>query len=56
MREQETYEFYGYPEDFLKRYQHGVEKVTAADVLRVADQYLHKEEFKVLVVGNASGL
>ena len=55
LREQETYEFYGYPEDFLERYRAGVEKVTAADVLRVANKYLHKEEFKVLVVGNASG-
>jgi len=54
LREQETYEFYGYPKDFLERYRAGVEKVTAADVLRVANQYVHKEELKVLVVGNAS--
>jgi outer membrane lipoprotein-sorting protein len=31
-----------------------VEKVTAADVLRVANKYVHKEELKVLVVGNIS--
>ena len=31
-----------------------MEKVTAADVLRVANKYVHKEELKVLVVGNAS--
>ena len=54
LREQETYEFYGYPKDFLEQYRAGVEKVTAADVLRVANQYVHKEELKVLVVGNAS--
>jgi zinc protease len=54
LHEQETYEFYGYPSDFLEKYRAGVEKVTAADVLRVANQYLHKEELKVLVVGNAS--
>jgi zinc protease len=52
LREQQTYEFYGYPSDFLERYRAGVEKVTAADVLRVANKYVHKEEFKVLVVGN----
>ena len=55
LHEQETYEFYGYPSDFLEKYRAGVEKVTAADVLRVANQYLHKEELKVLVVGNAGG-
>jgi zinc protease len=54
LREQETYEFYGYPSDFLERYRAGVEKVTSADVLRVANKYIHKEELKVLVVGNAS--
>ncbi len=52
--EQVTYEFYGYPTDFLERYRAGVEKVTAADVLRVANKYVHKEDFKVLVIGNAA--
>jgi len=55
LHEQETYDFYGYPSDFLEKYRAGVEKVTAADVLRVANQYLHKEQLKVLVVGNAGG-
>jgi hypothetical protein len=54
LREQETYEFYGYPHDFLEQYRAGVEKVTAEDVLRVANKYLHKDEMKVLVVGNSS--
>jgi zinc protease len=53
LHEQETYEFYGYPSDFLERYRAGVEKVTSADVLRVANQYVHQEDLKVLVVGNA---
>ena len=55
LHEQEVYDFYGYPSDFLEKYRAGVEKVTAADVLRVANQYLHREELKVLVVGNAGG-
>jgi zinc protease len=54
LHEQEIYEFYGYPKDFLERYRAGVEKVTAADVLRVANKYVHKEDLKVLVVGNVS--
>jgi zinc protease len=53
-REQATYEFYGYPKDFLEQYRAGVEKVTAADVLRVANKYVHKEDFRVLVIGNAA--
>ncbi len=53
LREQETYEFYGYPSDFLEQYRAGVEKVTSADVLRVANKYIHKDDLKVLVVGNA---
>jgi zinc protease len=50
--ERMTYEFYGYPADFLERYRAGVEKVTTADVERVAKKYLHKDQMKVLVVGN----
>jgi len=53
LREQQTYEFFGYPADFLEQYRAGVEKVTAADVTRVANKYVHKDELKVLVVGNA---
>jgi zinc protease len=53
-REQVTYEFYGYPKDFLEQYRAGVEKVTVADVMRVASKYVHKEDFRVLVIGNAA--
>jgi zinc protease len=52
LSERMTYEFYGYPADFLERYRAGVEKVTTADVDRVAKKYLHKNQMKVLVVGN----
>lgn len=54
MQERMTYEIYGYPADFLDRYQKGVEKVTAADVNRVAQKYLVKDKFAVLVVGKAA--
>jgi len=49
--EKMTYEFYGYPLDFLERYPAGVEKVTAADVARVAQHYIDKNKLAVLVVG-----
>jgi len=54
LRERMAYEFYGYPPDFLERYRAGIEKVTAADVNRAGQKYLHKEQLEVLVVGNTS--
>src|SRR5262249_45520220 len=54
MNARATYEFHGYPADFLERYQKGVAKVTADDVDRVARKYLDKNKFAVLVVGNAA--
>jgi zinc protease len=50
--ERMTYEYYGYPADWLDRYQSEVKKVTAAEVNRVAAKYLHKDQLAVLVVGN----
>lgn len=51
--ERMTYEFYGYPLDSLERFRQGVEKVTIADVNRVAHKYVKPGMFAVLVVGNA---
>src|SRR6478672_351721 len=53
LSERMRYEFYGFPPDFLERFRAGIEKVTAADVDRVARKYLHPEKMAVLVVGNA---
>jgi zinc protease len=50
--ERVTYEYYGYPPDWLDKYQAEIKKVTAADVNRVAAKYLHKDQLAVLVVGN----
>jgi zinc protease len=46
-----TYEFYGYPRDFLQRYQDGIRAVTKSDVARVARQYLKSDQFAILVLG-----
>lgn len=54
LQERMTYEMYGYPADFLARYQKGVGKVTAADVDRVAKKYLLKDKLAVLVVGKST--
>ena len=54
LRERMAYEFYGYPSDYLERFRSGIEKVTPADVARVATKYVHKDQFAVLVVGNTA--
>lgn len=53
LAERMAYEFYGYPADFLERYRSGIEKVTPADVDRVARQYIHPQQLATLVVGNS---
>lgn len=50
--ERMVYEYYGYPADWLDKYQAEIKKVTADDVNRVAAKYLHKDQLAVLVVGN----
>jgi zinc protease len=52
LSERITYEFYGYPADWLDKYPAEIQKVTAADVNRVAAKYLHRDQLAVLVVGN----
>ena len=52
LSEQLTYELYGYPKDFLERFRDAVEKVTSADVARVARKYIDRSKLAVLVVGN----
>jgi zinc protease len=47
-------EFYGYPADYLEKYREGVEKVTTADLERVARKYIDPSKLAVLVVGNAA--
>ena len=54
LAERMSYEFYGYPADFLERYRAGIEKVTLEDVQRVAQKYVHKDRLAVLVVGKAA--
>jgi predicted Zn-dependent peptidase len=46
------YKYYGYPDDFLFRYQKAIGEVTAADVLRVAKERLDPKAFALLAVGN----
>jgi zinc protease len=52
LNEQVTLAVYGYPADFLERYRAGVEKVTSADVARVAQKYIQPEKLAIIIVGN----
>ncbi len=47
------YEYYGYPSDFIFQYQKAVERVTKADVLRAAKEYLKPENLTIVAVGNS---
>jgi len=47
-----TYEYYGYPQDFIFQYQKQVKETTINDVLKTAQQYLTPDKIVTLVVGN----
>jgi zinc protease len=52
LQEQVTLAFYGYPADTLEKYRAGIEKVTSADVARVANKYIDVSKLATIVVGN----
>jgi zinc protease len=52
LQQQMTLEFYGYPSDWYQRYPSLIEKVTLADVSRVAKKYVTPDKLAILVVGN----
>ena len=47
-----TYEYYGYPKDYLESVKSGIEAVSADDVHRVSQQYLRPDQVQILAVGN----
>ena len=52
LSEEVTLALYGYPLDFLEKYKAGIEKVTAADVTRVANKYIDVSKLAIVAVGN----
>jgi zinc protease len=54
LNEQVLLAFYGYPPDFLEKYKDGIERVTAADVSRVANKYIDVSKLAIVVAGNKS--
>ena len=53
VRRKMFYEYHGFSPDFLETFRERVLNVTTADVLRVAQRYLHPESMIILAVGNA---
>lgn len=51
-----TYEYYGYPADFIFQYQNKVKEVTAEDIQRSAQKYLVPDKLFTLIVGNGKGI
>jgi predicted Zn-dependent peptidase len=49
-----TYEYYGFPLDFLQKTKENIQKVTKQDVLRAAQTHLHPNDLVILAVGKDS--
>lgn len=47
-------EFYGYPADYLEKYQTALKKVTIPELTAAAKKYIHPNNLAILVVGNQS--
>lgn len=54
--QQLRYEYYGYPLDWLERYQAGIEATTVDQVRAAAAEHVHPARFAVLVVGPGEGM
>ncbi|HEY9737064.1 MAG TPA: insulinase family protein, partial [Trichocoleus sp.] len=50
------YEYYGYPSDFVFRFQRDVENTTIADIQAAAQKYLDPNRLVTLVVGNPQAI
>jgi zinc protease len=46
-----TYEYFGYPADFLQKTKTHIEKVTKTDILEVARRHLQPDKIQILAVG-----
>jgi len=47
-----TYDYFGYPTDFLTQYENAIKGVTKADVLRVSKEYFQPSKLTIVAVGN----
>ena len=50
-----TYEYYGYPSDWLERFRNGIEQVTVDQVREAVGKHLQPQRFAILIVGPREG-
>jgi zinc protease len=50
------YEYFGYPADFIFKYQKAIENTSTKDVQRVAQQYLQSDKLVTVIVGNQNAI
>ena len=46
-----TFEYFGYPADFLQKTKENIEKVSKKDVLQVAKKHLRPDKMQILAIG-----
>jgi zinc protease len=46
-----TYDYYGYPQDFLAKFKDNIDKVTEEDILRAAKKHIRPDKLVILAVG-----
>ncbi|MCE9624087.1 MAG: insulinase family protein [Deltaproteobacteria bacterium] len=51
-KDEARFTYFGYPPRYIELFRENIEKVTLADIRRVAEKYLNPEALQVLVVGN----
>jgi predicted Zn-dependent peptidase len=54
--QQAQFALYGYPANYIQEFRRRIMAVTPADVVRVAHQYLHPDQLRILVVGDPKAL
>jgi predicted Zn-dependent peptidase len=54
--QQLTYEYYGYPLDWLDRYAEGIDSVSLEEARRSASERIHPDRFSIVVVGPTEGM
>ena len=50
-----TYEYFGYPSDWLLRFRKGIEEVSTVQVREAARKHLRPKDFSILIVGPREG-